>query len=81
MPAYGHEAAVRRGQNYVRFMRDAVEKVDCVRRRRNNRIRINSVLIPYCVLDPVFESMLLAEPPSKSFFNSIWGTAVEKCSL
>jgi hypothetical protein len=46
---------------------DDVEKVGCVRQRRNNRIRMNSVLIPYCVLDPVFESMSLADPPQNRF--------------
>jgi hypothetical protein len=31
--------------------RRCCEKVGCVRRRRNNRIRMTSVLITYCVLD------------------------------
>jgi hypothetical protein len=44
-----------------------LKKIGCVRRRRNNRIRMTSVLIPYCVLDPVFESMLLADSPQNRF--------------
>jgi hypothetical protein len=57
---------------------DAVEKVGCMLRPGNNRIRVNGVLIPYRAFDPLFESMLLARPPSKLFFNSIGQTEAGK---
>src|SRR4051812_38506588 len=45
----------------------AVEKVSCMLRPGNNRIRVNGVLIPYRAFDPFFESMLLARLPRNCF--------------
>jgi hypothetical protein len=52
-------------------MTDAVEKVGGMPSVRNNRIAGDDFLNRSCAFGGRLESMLLGDPPSKSFFNSI----------